>query len=156
MNSPRSGFRRAAVASWALAGIGVAGVTGASALAYGDTLKPPPTQMPANVVEQAPAIPDPVPQGPPAPDVTDAPPPPPPVTTEAPAPETTVYQAPVQTYTPEQTYVPQTPVEQAPVTHQTQAPAATTPRSTSTRRALAPTTVNSPNFSPQISRSRGS
>ena len=40
MNSPRSGFRRAAVASWALAGIGVAGVAGASQLAYAGTLKP--------------------------------------------------------------------------------------------------------------------
>ena len=40
MDSPRSGFRRAAIASWALAGIGVAGVAGASALAYTETLKP--------------------------------------------------------------------------------------------------------------------
>ena len=40
MHSPRSGFRRATVASLALAGIGVAGVAGASALAYADTLKP--------------------------------------------------------------------------------------------------------------------
>ena len=41
MNSPRSGFRRAAIASWALAGLGVAGVAGASEMAYADTLKPP-------------------------------------------------------------------------------------------------------------------
>ncbi len=41
MTSPRSGFRRAAVASWTLAGLGVAGVAGASALAYADTYKPP-------------------------------------------------------------------------------------------------------------------
>jgi hypothetical protein len=37
MTSPRSGFRRAAVASWALAGLGIAGVAGASELAYADT-----------------------------------------------------------------------------------------------------------------------
>ena len=42
MNSPRSGFRRTAVASWALAGIGAAGVAGASALAYAGTVKPAP------------------------------------------------------------------------------------------------------------------
>ena len=40
MDTPRQGFRRAAVASWALVGVGIAGVGGASALAYADTVKP--------------------------------------------------------------------------------------------------------------------
>src|SRR5262245_14708287 len=35
MDSPRSGFRRAAATSWALAGIGIVGMAGASLLAYG-------------------------------------------------------------------------------------------------------------------------
>ncbi|MCW2686089.1 MAG: hypothetical protein JWR37_979 [Mycobacterium sp.] len=39
MDSPSAGFRRAAAASWALVGIGIAGVAGASALAYADTVK---------------------------------------------------------------------------------------------------------------------
>ena len=40
MSTPRSGFRRAAATSWTLAGLGIAGVAGASALAYADTVKP--------------------------------------------------------------------------------------------------------------------
>ena len=150
MDSTRSGFRRAAATSWALAGIGIAGVAGASALAYADTVKPAPAEPPIDVVEQAPVIvaPSSVPDVPPGPPV--APPPPPPTAT----PETTVEQAPTRTYTPQPTYISETTVEQAPATRQ--APAPTTPRSTSTRRALTPTTVRAPNFSPQISRSRGS
>jgi len=150
MESTLSGFRRATATSWALVGIGILGVGSASALAYADTVKPPPEEAPADVVGQAPAVvaPTTVPDVPPGP--RDVPLPPPPDTT----PETTVDQAPTRTYTPEQTFVPEKPVEQAPATHQ--APAATTPRSTSTRRALTPTTVKAPNFSPQISRSRGS
>ena len=34
------GFRRAKVTSWVLVGVGIAGVGGASALAYADTVKP--------------------------------------------------------------------------------------------------------------------
>ena len=40
MDSPRLGFRRAAVTSWALVGVGITGVAGASFLAYTDTVKP--------------------------------------------------------------------------------------------------------------------
>lgn len=160
MDSPRSGFRRAAAASWALAGIGIAGVAGASALAYGDTVKPPSTEPPVDVVEQAPAPvnPVPVPEAPLPPPAmtTDAPPPPPSTVEPAPeVPQTTVAEAPVRTYTPDPTYVPETTVEQAPVTQQTTAPKVTTAPTTQ-RRALTPTTVMAPNYSPRISRSRGS
>ena len=55
MTSPRSGFRRTAIASWALAGIGAAGVAGASSLAYADTLKP--VELPAAVQSEAPPAP---------------------------------------------------------------------------------------------------
>jgi hypothetical protein len=149
MDSPRSGFRKAAVTSWALAGIGIAGVAGASALAYADTVKPPPAAAPADV-DQTPAGLETTPasQVPPAPVITTTDAPPPPQSPEAP-PTTTVDQAPVRTYTPEPTYTPESPVQQAPTTHQTPAP-------TTQRRALTPTTVMAPNFSPRISRSRGS
>ncbi|HKH50540.1 MAG TPA: hypothetical protein VKA77_01845 [Mycobacterium sp.] len=53
MDSSRSGFRRAAAASWALAGIGIAGVAGASVLAYGDTVKPVSAEPPADAVKPA-------------------------------------------------------------------------------------------------------
>ncbi|HTI78125.1 MAG TPA: hypothetical protein VL634_24200 [Mycobacterium sp.] len=156
MGTPRSGFRRAAATSWALTGVAIASVAGASALAYADTAKPPPSEAPTDVIEQAPAgvAPDPAAELPPPPiATTPAPPPsptaPPPVVT----PETTADQAPARTYTPEPTYVPQTTVEQAPVTHQSPAPTATR---TTQRRALTPTTVMAPNFSPRITRSRGS
>jgi hypothetical protein len=39
MDSPRLGLRHAAVTSWALVGVGIAGVASASALAYADTVK---------------------------------------------------------------------------------------------------------------------
>jgi protein TonB len=162
MNSPRSGFRRAAATSWALAGIGVAGVAGASTLAYADTFKPPiatPAEVaipaaeelnPPSALDLAP-VPDAV-----TPTV-DPPPDPAPVTTEAPqAPARVTAEAPVQRYTPEQTYE-QAP---APVTHVAPAPApaptkvATAP--TTTRHVNAPTTVKSPNYSPHVSVSRGS
>jgi periplasmic protein TonB len=140
MDSPRSGFRRAAATSWALAGIGVAGVAGASTLAYADTFKPP-IETPAEVAIPAATV--------------DPPPDPAPVTTEAPqalAPVTT--EAPVQEYTPEQTYE-QAP---APVTHVAPAPAPTkvTTAPTTTRHVNTPTTVKSPNYSPHVSVSRGS
>ena len=108
MDSPRSGFRRAAATSWALAGIGIAGVGGASVLAYGDTVKPVSADALTDVVELAPGdswAPTP-PNVPPVPDVvtTTVDPPPPPVTTAPPVPqvtpETTAAQAPVATYTP--------------------------------------------------------
>ena len=66
MTSPRSGFRRTAIASWALAGIGAAGVAGASSLAYADTLKP--VELPAAVQSEAPPAALPAPIETPAPD----------------------------------------------------------------------------------------
>jgi protein TonB len=138
MDSPRSGFRRAAATSWALAGIGVAGVAGASTLAYADTFKPP-IEIPAEVAIPAATV--------------DPPPDPAPVTTEAPqavAPVTT--EAPVQKYTPEQTYE-QAP---APVTHVAPAPTKVTTAPTTKRRVSTPTMVQSPNYSPHVSVSRGS
>jgi periplasmic protein TonB len=126
MTSPRSGFRRAAVASWTLAGIGVAGVAGASALAYAETYRPPVVEATAPEAVE-PAVIDAPLNLPPAPPVVvppptaDAPPPPP-------TPESAATEAPVQTYTPEYTpeptYTPnytqapvvqQAPVQQAPV-----------------------------------------
>ncbi|MGX9792351.1 hypothetical protein [Mycobacterium sp. MMS18-G62] len=156
MDSPRSGFRRAAAASWALAGLGIASVGGASVLAYADTVKPPPADVPIDAVEQAPPVPA-VPEV--APSMTEAPPPPPPpppVTTEPPAPETTVEQAPISTYKPVPTYTPEQTVEQAPATQQAQAPTKVTAPPTTQRRILTPTTVMAPNFSPHVTRSRGS
>ena len=73
MTSPRSGFRRAAVASWTLAGLGVAGVAGASALAYAETYKPPVVEATApDAVE--PALVDAPVNLPPAPPVVLPPP----------------------------------------------------------------------------------
>lgn len=63
MDSPRVGFRRAALVSWTLTGIGIAGVAGASALAHSDTVKPPVAQAAVLVGEPVPNTP------PPAPDV---------------------------------------------------------------------------------------
>ena len=172
MNSPRSGFRRAAVASWTLAGIGVAGVAGASALAYADTYKPPVAEVPVDAV--APAAPV---ELPPAPPVVLPPPPaaetpaPAPAPEQAFAPEPVATEAPVQTYvptyTPEPTYTPkytqapaaqQAPVQQAPV--QQQAPA---PKSTSSfpiRQSHVPVGGGSSSggnsFSPHVTFSRGS
>lgn len=159
MNSPRSGFRRAAATSWALAGVGVAGVAGASTLAYADTFKPP-IQTPAEVA--IPAAPDdfgppsavdstPVPDA--ATPTVDPPPDPAPVTTETPhalAPVTA--EAPVQRYPPEQTYE-QAP---APVTHVAPAPTKVSTAPTTKRRVNTPTMVQSPNYSPHVSVSRGS
>lgn len=109
MNSPRSGFRRAAIASWALAGLGAAGVAGTSALAYSDTLKPVAAEVPAGI--ETAVIPAPAagtvaapptkeaPSEAPAPAYT-APPPPQYTRTYPPAPEQTSAPAPVQqTYT---------------------------------------------------------
>ena len=54
MDSPRPGFRRAAVTSWALVGVGIAGVAGASALAYADTVKPAAADVGADAAIPAP------------------------------------------------------------------------------------------------------
>jgi len=169
MDSPRLGFRRAAVTSWALVGVGITGVAGASALAYADTVKPAvadvgtdaaiPTHeelVPSSPAENLPPAPN---------NVTTAEDPPPiPATTAPPSPEytpqTTVEQPPVATHTPVPEYTPRyTPeptVEQAPpVTHQAPATQAQAPP-TSKRRNLTPTTVMAPNYSPHVTISRGS
>lgn len=182
MNSPRSGFRRAAVASWTLAGIGIAGVAGASALAYADTYKPPVAEVPVDAPEaigpEAPAeLPPPsllAPPVAPAP-AADAPAPAPaaepapaPAPEQAPAPEPVGIQAPVQTYVPQQqtytppkqTYVQPAPVQQAPVQ---QAPVQQAPKSTSSfpiRQSHVPAgggqTSGGNSFSPHVTFSRGS
>ncbi|MDT5080984.1 MAG: hypothetical protein QOJ80_5621 [Mycobacterium sp.] len=128
MDSPRSGFRRATAASWALVGVGIAGVAGTSTLAYADTFKPPTTEAPFVAVDPAP-----------------------PELSLTPALEGPTVPDPVNTpeYTPRQTYEP----SPAPVTNESHAP--TTP-STTKRRNLTPTTVMAPNFSPHISVSHGS
>lgn len=146
MDSPRSGLRRAAAASWALAGLGIAGVTGASTLAYADTFKPP--------AAESPVIPVVVPT-PPESSVTTvtAEPSPPSV-----APESVIAATPVvPEYTPVPDYTPQPTVEQAPPaeTQQAPKPSVTTPPTTK-RRTFAPTTVMAPNYSPHITVSRGS
>jgi protein TonB len=170
MDSPRLGFRRAAVTSWALVGVGIAGVAGASALAYADTVKPAVADVGADtaIPTHEELIPFPAENLPPAPDVvttTEGPPPPPiAATTAPPAPEyttqTTLEPPPVATYTPVPEYTPQyTPeptLEQAPpVTHQAPATQAQAPPTTK-RRNLTPTTVMAPNYSPHVTISHGS
>ena len=170
MDSPRLGFRRATVTSWALVGVGITGVAGASALAYTDTVKPAVADVgtDAAIPTHEELIPSQAENPPPAPDVVtgnEGPPPPPiPATTAPPAPEytpqTTVEQTPVATYTPAPEYTPQyTPeptVEQAPpVTHQAPVTQAQAPPTTK-RRNLTPTTVMAPNYSPHVTISRGS
>ncbi|HNM86209.1 MAG TPA: hypothetical protein PKI77_17005 [Mycobacterium sp.] len=52
MDKPHPGFRRAAAVSWTLAGVGAAGVVGASLLAWADTLeKQADAAMPASVAQ---------------------------------------------------------------------------------------------------------
>lgn len=140
MDSPALGFRRATVASWALVGIGMAGVAGASALAYADTVKPP-KAAPVDV-----ATPAPVELVPPPVEYTPAPPPHVVTTTEAPPPPE---------YTPEPT-VEYTP---APITEYTPSYTPTqqvTAPPTTTRRSHTPTTLMAPNYSPPHTVSRGS
>jgi protein TonB len=156
MDSPRLGFRRAAVTSWALVGVGVAGVAGASALAYTDTVKPAVADVGADaaIPTREELVPSPAENLPPAPDVattTEGPPAPPvPTTTAPPTPEYT----PAPEYTPQ--YTPQQTLEQAPpVTHQAPATQAQSPPTTK-RRNLTPTTVMAPNYSPHVTISRGS
>jgi hypothetical protein len=144
MESPRLGFRRAAVTSWALVGIGVAGVAGASTLAYADTVKPPVADVPVDAAVPAPEelVPAPAESLQPAPDVlttTDVPPPPPNPDTTAPAPS-----------------IPETAEAPAPVTQEAPTPKVTAPPTTTKRRQLTPTTVMAPNYSPHITVSRGS
>lgn len=162
MDTPRSGFRRAAIASWTLAGLGVAGVAGTSALAYADTFKPPAAHATIVAVDPSPSelgtapVPDlagqlvqpPVNDAPPAPSTT--------VTVDSPplvVPETTVEQAPRETptpeYTPQQTHEPTA----APETRKPLVPS--TPPTTK-RRTFAPSTVMAPNYSPPITMSHGS
>lgn len=162
MSSPRSGFRRAAVASWALSGIGVAGVAGASALAYADTVRPAPVEVPAveSTVGDPATSPD-VP-GPPLPEVvapTEATPPVPDPPAPEPEPVAPTYApAPVATQAPETTrtpqYTPKTVVQQAPV-QQTQAPASQPafPIRTSHTPSVG---SSSPVFVPHVTRARGS
>jgi hypothetical protein len=161
MDSPRLGFRRAAVTSWALVGVGMAGVAGASALANGDTVQPAVADVGADAAIPAPEelVPSPAEDLPPAPDLmttADVPPPPIPATTPPPAaeytPQTTVVQAPEPTYTP----TPEPTIEQSPpVTHQAPATQAQAPPTTK-RRNLTPTTVMAPNYSPHVTISHGS
>jgi protein TonB len=134
MDSPRLGFRRATVTSWVLVGIGAAGVAGASSLAYADTFKPPAVDIPVDA-----AVPT---ELAPPPEVTF---------------ETPVDQPPVRTYQAVPEYTPSQTVEQAPapVTQQIPTPKATVPPTTQ-RRLTTPTTVNSPNYSRPVTRSRGS
>jgi protein TonB len=155
MDSPRLGFRRAAVTSWALVGVGVAGVAGASALAYADTVKPAVADAGADAAIPTPAlVPSPAENLPPAPDVvttTENPPPLPATTAEQPPVTTDI---PVPEYTPQ--YTPEPTVEQAPpVTPQAPATKAQAPPTTK-RRNLTPTTVMAPNYSPHVTISHGS
>jgi periplasmic protein TonB len=165
MDSPRLGFRRAAVTSWALVGVGIAGVAAASALAYADTVKPAVADVgtDAAIPTHEELIPSQAENLPPAPDVvtTEGPPPTPISATTAPpppeyTPQTTVEQPPLANYTPAPDYTPEPTVEQAPpATHKapaTQAQAAPTTK----RRNLTPTTVMAPNYSPHVTISHGS
>jgi protein TonB len=142
VDSPRLGSRRAAVTSWALVGVGIAGVAGSSALAYTDTVKPAVADVGADaaIPTHEELVPSPAENLPPEPDVvttTEGPPPPPiPATTAPPAPE----------------YTPQTTVEQPPVATYTPAQAPPTTK----RRNLTPTTVMAPNYSPHVTISHGS
>jgi hypothetical protein len=128
MNSPRSGFRRAAIASWALAGLGVAGVAGTSVLAYGDTLKPVAADAPAAIepaaaetavnldpgpITPAPALAQEIPAPVVAPEPTQAYTPAP-AYTAPPAPQytQTYAPAPAQTYEPAPAYT--APAQSAP------------------------------------------
>jgi hypothetical protein len=166
MDSPRLGFRRAAVASWALVGVGIAGVAAASALAYADTVKPAVADVgtDAAIPTHEELIPSQAENLPPAPDVvttTEGPPPTPISATTAPpppeyTPQTTVEQPPLANYTPAPDYTPEPTVEQAPpATHKAPATQAQAPPTTK-RRNLTPTTVMAPNYSPHVTISHGS
>ncbi|MCX2715136.1 hypothetical protein [Mycolicibacterium sp. J2] len=157
MDSPRSGFRRAGAVSWALTGLGVAGVAGASTLAYADTFKPatpPPVEvaLPAPDLAAEPDVQTPADPAPVLPPETTQSETAPPETTH-PVPPLVTAVTPVPRYSP-----PSDEQAPAPSTRATHPPAPTTvPTSPSTtRRVPRPTTVNSPNYSPHITISRGS
>lgn len=161
MNSPRSGFHRATAASWALVGLGVAGVAGASSLAYADTFTPA-AEAPVEVA--VPVAPEDVgpptdPDLPAAPDIVTTPVDPTPAPVAVPTePTPTQIQTPVTTDAPVPQYTPQQTYEQAPAydTRQTRVPAPTKTAPPTTRHVKPPTTVNSPNYSPHVTISRGS
>lgn len=121
--------------SWALAGIGIAGVAGASALAYGDTVKPVVAELPP----VDPVATDPAADLPPAPPVVEPAPAPAPAadTPAPPSPEPTVAPAPAEASTPQQTYTPQPTYTQKP---------AYTPKATVQEQAPAPSTKSQPAF----------
>lgn len=172
MRSPRSGFRRVTVTSWALAGIGVAGVAGASHLAYTGTLKSVAEDMPVAAPVAIRAVPPavtpvspstPARQAPAAAPVAPAPPGP---TRQAPAPPPPAYAPPQEpTYTPppvdnQAAIAPQAPVYTAPVQ---QAPAAVprppqsdSPIRRSTVRAGGGSVSPGNKFTPSHTASRGS
>lgn len=155
MDSPSSVLRRAAVASWALGGIGVAGVAVASTLAYADTLKPeaePSSDVAVQTAADTGAVPTPVVEVPVAIPTPIEPPPPPPVpepppVTSAPRVTNSVPAQSAQGDTPPEARKPPAPA----------APTKAAPRPTTTRRINTPTTVQSPKYSPpHITVSRGS
>lgn len=147
--------------SWALAGIGIAGVAGASALAYGDTVKPAVAEPP----QLDPVATDPAVNLPPAPPVVEPPPAPVPApdTAQPPVPEPTAVQAPAETYTPQPTYT-QQPAYTPKATVQKPAPApAPSTKSQPAfpiRQSHVPAsgggTSGGNNFSPHVTVSRGS
>ena len=151
MDSPRAGYRRAAAASWALIGVAVAAVGGASALAYADTVKSQSTDatadstVPSSTVDQGST---PAPGTPPVPD--------------APAPTPAVDQgstpAPTAAPVPDSTEPSTTVEQQAPVVTTTApAPAVAGPSPTVRRPSLvSPTTSMAPNYSPGLSPGSGS
>jgi protein TonB len=156
MDSPRLGFRRATLTSWALVGVGLAGVAGASTLAYADTATPPVADVPVDAAVPASEELVPAPdvltttEVPPRLPTTTAPPPP--------TPETTAQQVPVTPESPVPMYTPETTAGQAPapVTQEAPTPKVTAPPTSTKRRQLTPTTVMAPNYSPHITVSRGS
>jgi len=165
MDTPRQGFRRAAVASWALVGVGIAGVGGASALAYADTGKPAQTTTLTDATVAVPEYVDPAPQvltpppiepPPSAPELTTTTEGPPPQASPAPAPPAVPEITPDYTprYTPD--YTPAPTVEQAPDPVPQKAPAPRPTRLPTTKQRSTPTTVMAPNYSPHITVSRGS
>ncbi|KAA0083748.1 hypothetical protein CIW52_14505 [Mycolicibacterium sp. P9-64] len=152
MDSPRSGFRRARAASWALVGVAVTGVTGASTLAYADTVKPPSTQVsvePAVLQPNPPSAPEPEPA--PIPVTT---------TTDPVIPEPTMVEQPSPTEQPSAPVDQYTPRHDAQQTQSAPTPASAEPRPstppTTKRRNLTPSTVMAPNYSPHVTISRGS
>ena len=153
MDSPRAGYHRAA-ASWAVVGVAVVAVGGASALAYADTVKEQSTGAAADSAVSSPGVDQgftPAPSAAPAPD--------------APGPSPAVDQgsSPAPSWAP----VPDSiePSTAPVVTTTAPAPAVTGPTSTVQRPSpLSPTTSMAPNYSPGLlpgsgsihTRSRGS